>query len=166
MEIKNNKIFDEKLTKNPGKSDRYRVRRSDRPTSKNPQKPESLSFVIDETYRKRRCRVAALSKETIIASFRGTHYPLEQRSLGESAHRWNKNARWIEERWRHGWLALRKGGGSCGHRAGVGHCDVESMTSDAGRNVTNLAGFTAKALSELEFVPTRLWLYLVGMTGN
>lgn len=46
--------------------------------------------------------------------------------------------------------------GSCGNRVGVGHCDVESMTSDAGHDVTNLAGFTAKALSELEFVPTRL----------
>ena len=85
-------------------------------------------------------------------------------SVGESAHRWNKNARRIEERWRHGWLALRVG--SCGHRVGVGYCDVESMTSDAGHNVTNLAGFTAKALSELEFVPTRLWLHLVGMKGN
>lgn len=46
---------------------------------------------------------------------------------------------------------------------GVSHCDVESVTSDAGHNVTKLAGVTAKALSELEFVSTRLWLYLVGM---
>jgi hypothetical protein len=42
---------------------------------------------------------------------------------------------------------------------GVGHCD-------AGHNVTKLSAFTAKALSELEFIPTRLWLYLEGMTGN
>lgn len=37
--------------------------------------------------------------------------PTRAAKLGESAHRWNKNARWIEERWRHGWLALRGGGG-------------------------------------------------------